>query len=87
MIPFTYGEIQENLDLKGFEWQYISDVIYFLFLLFETNVLSYLPPLYHNFENLTLYGNMHLQNLVSRKVNINIFKKKIISQGFLDPYA
>ena len=28
----------------------------FLFLLFETNVLSYLPPFCHNFENLTLYG-------------------------------
>ena len=43
-------------NLTTFETQYLSNVIYFLFLLFETNVLSNLPPLYHNFENLTLYG-------------------------------
>merc|ERR1712121_554633 len=43
-------------NLTTFETQYLSDIIYFLFLLFKTNVLSYLSSLYHNFENLTLYG-------------------------------
>ena len=47
---------QKTSNLNAFETQYLSDVIYFLFLLFEMDVLSYLPPFYHNFENLTLYG-------------------------------
>ena len=47
---------QKMSNSTTFEMQYLSEVIYFLFLLFETNVLSYLPPFYHNFENLTLYG-------------------------------
>ena len=51
LIPFTFGSFQEKPDFNVFELLYQSDVIYFLFLLFETDVLSYLPPLYHNFEN------------------------------------
>ena len=47
---------QRTSNLNAFEMQYLSNVIYFLFLLLETDILSYLPPFYHNFENLTLYG-------------------------------
>ena len=47
---------QKTSNLTTFETQHLSDVVYFLFLLFEMDVLSYLPPFYHNFENFTLYG-------------------------------
>ena len=48
--------LKKMSNLTAFETQYLSDVIYFLFLLIKTDVLSYLPPFYHNFEILTLYG-------------------------------
>merc|ERR1711895_231457 len=48
-------------------------MLYFFFLLFETNVLSYLPPFYHNFENLTLYGIYENENGLTR---LKLKKKK-----------
>ena len=45
----------------------VFDVLYFLFLLFETDVLSYLPPLYHNFENLTSYGTYKFSDPLPRR--------------------
>ena len=47
---------KKTSNLTTFETQYLSEVKYFLFLLFEMDILSYLPPFYHNFENLILYG-------------------------------
>ena len=57
---------QRTSNLNAFETQYLSDVIYFIFLLLETDVLSYLPPFYHNFENLTLYGIYEYKYWVNR---------------------
>ena len=69
---------QKKSNLNAFEAQYLSNVIYYLFLLFETNVLSYLPPFYHNFENLTLYGIYENENGLTRLK----FKKKKKKNSF-----
>merc|ERR1712030_72631 len=76
----TFDKKKSNLN--AFETQYLSNVINYLFLLFEMNVLSYLPPFYHNFENLTLYGIYEFLTPLPRQQKFIFFQKKIYHMYF-----